>query len=428
MQSTDWKLETIAVQGAYTPADGEPRIVPLVQSTTYAYESAKGIADLFDLKAAGHMYTRISNPTVAEFEAKMTMLEGGVGALACSSGQAAITYALLNICRTGQHIVAAQALYGGTFNLLSQTLPKLGITCTFVDQHAPAAEIAAAIQDNTRCLFAESLSNPGTEVLDFDKFSTIAREAKIPLIVDNTFPTPHLCRPFEFGADIVVHSSSKYIDGHATSLGGIIIDSGRFDWTNGKFPEITEPDPSYHGLSYSEAFKESAYILKARVQLSRDMGAVLAPMNAWLSNLGLETLHLRMERHSENATRLAEWLAADSRVQWVKYPGLETDKNHALAQRFLKGTSGVLTFGVQGGAATGERFMNSLKLAKLVVHVADARTSVLHPASMTHRQLNAEQQVQAGVSPELIRVSVGLEHIDDIIADFDQALTAANQG
>ena len=427
MQPTIWKLETIAVQGSYNPANGEPRLVPLVQSTTYAYESAKGIADLFDLKAAGHMYTRISNPTVAEFEAKMTMLEGGVGALACSSGQAAISYALLNICQAGQHIVATQALYGGTFNLLSQTLPKLGITCTFVDQHAPAAEIAAAIQDNTRCLFAESLSNPGTEVLDFDKFTAIAQKARIPLIVDNTFPTPYLCRPFQLGADIVVHSSSKYIDGHATSLGGIIVDGGRFDWANGKFPEITEPDPSYHGLSYSETFKESAYIIKARVQLARDIGAVLAPMNAWLSNLGLETLHLRMERHCENATRLAEWLAADSRVQWVKYPGLKTDTNYTLAQRYLKGSSGVLTFGVQGGAEAGERFMNSLKLAKLVVHVADLRTSVLHPASMTHRQLSAEQQMQAGVSPELIRVSVGLEHIDDIIADFDQALQAAYQ-
>ena len=427
MQPTNWKLETIAVQGSYNPANGEPRLVPLVQSTTYAYESAKGIADLFDLKAAGHMYTRISNPTVAEFEAKMTMLEGGVGALACSSGQAAISYALLNICQAGQHIVATQALYGGTFNLLSQTLPKLGITCTFVDQHAPAAEIAAAIQDNTRCLFAESLSNPGTEVLDFDKFTAIAQKARIPLIVDNTFPTPYLCRPFHLGADIVVHSSSKYIDGHATSLGGIIVDGGRFDWANGKFPEITEPDPSYHGLSYSETFKESAYIIKARVQLARDIGAVLAPMNAWLSNLGLETLHLRMERHCENATRLAEWLAADSRVQWVKYPGLKTDTNYTLAQRYLKGSSCVLTFGVQGGAEAGERFMNSLKLAKLVVHVADLRTSVLHPASMTHRQLSAEQQMQAGVSPELIRVSVGLEHIDDIIADFDQALQAAYQ-
>ncbi|NLZ17758.1 MAG: O-acetylhomoserine aminocarboxypropyltransferase/cysteine synthase [Desulfobulbaceae bacterium] len=427
MATKNWKLETIAVQGGYDPANGDPRVVPLVQSTTYAYDSAQNVADFFDLKAVGHFYTRISNPTVAAFEAKMTMLESGVGALACASGQAAITYALLNICQAGQHIVATQALYGGTFNLLSQTLPKLGITCTFVDQHAPATEIAAAIQDNTRCLLAESLSNPGTEVLDFDKFTTIAREAGIPLIVDNTFPTPHLCRPIEFGADIVVHSSSKYIDGHATSLGGVIIDGGQFDWTNGKFPEMTEPDPSYHGLSYSESFGNSAYIVKARVQLTRDIGAVLAPMNAWLSNLGLETLHLRMERHSSNTTRLAEWLAADSRIQWVKYPGLKTDANYALAQRYLKGASGVLTFGVQGGIEAGERFMNSLKLARLVVHVADVRTSVLHPASMTHRQLTAAQQMQAGIRPELIRVSVGLEHIDDIIADFDQALSAATK-
>lgn len=427
MATKNWKLETIAVQGGYEPANGEPRVVPLAQSTTFAYESAQNLADLFDLKAAGHFYTRLSNPTVAEFEKKMTMLEGGIGALACSSGQAASTFALLNICQAGQHIVAAQAIYGGTYNLLAQTLPKLGITCTFVDQHAPAAEIAAAIQDNTRCLFAESLSNPGTEVLDFDKFAAIARDARIPLIVDNTFPTPHLCRPLELGADIVIHSSSKYIDGHATSLGGVIIDGGHFNWSNGKFPEMTEPDPSYHGLSYVESFKESAYIVKARVQLTRDIGAVLAPMNAWLANLGLETLHLRMERHSENATRLAEWLAGDARVQWVKYPGLKTDSNYALAQRYLKGTSGVLTFGVQGGAEAGERFMNSLRLAKLVTHVADARTCVLHPASTTHRQLNAKQQLQAGVKPELIRVSVGLEHIDDIIADFDQALSTATK-
>lgn len=427
MATKNWKLETIAVQGGYEPANGEPRVVPLAQSTTFAYESAQNLADLFDLKAAGHFYTRLSNPTVAEFEKKMTMLEGGIGALACSSGQAASTFALLNICQAGQHIVAAQAIYGGTYNLLAQTLPKLGITCTFVDQHAPAAEIAAAIQDNTRCLFAESLSNPGTEVLDFEKFAAIARDARIPLIVDNTFPTPHLCRPLELGADIVIHSSSKYIDGHATSLGGVIIDGGHFNWSNGKFPEMTEPDPSYHGLSYVESFKESAYIVKARVQLTRDIGAVLAPMNAWLANLGLETLHLRMERHSENATRLAEWLAGDARVQWVKYPGLKTDSNYALAQRYLKGTSGVLTFGVQGGAEAGERFMNSLRLAKLVTHVADARTCVLHPASTTHRQLNAKQQLQAGVKPELIRVSVGLEHIDDIIADFDQALSTATK-
>ena len=425
MNTKNWKVETIAVQGAYEPENGEPRVVPLVQSTTYAYQSAQEIADLFDLKAAGHMYSRISNPTVAAFEEKMTLLEGGTGALACASGQAAITCALMNICHSGQHIVATQALYGGTFNLLAQTLPKFGITCTFVDQHAPEAEIAAAIQDNTRCLFAESLSNPGTEVLDFAKFAAIAQAAAIPLVVDNTFPTPYLCQPLQHGADIVVHSSSKYIDGHATSLGGVIIDGGRFDWTRGKFPEITEPDPSYHGLSYSENFKENAYIVKARVQLARDIGAVMAPMNAWLSNLGLETLHLRMARHCTNATELATWLAADKRVSWVKYPGLPTDSGHALAQRYLKGASGVLTFGVQGGAAAGEHFMNSLKLAKLVVHVADTRTSVLHPASMTHRQLNEGQQRQAGVSPELIRVSVGLEHIDDIIADFDQALTAA---
>ncbi len=426
MHNENWKLETIAVQGSYDPSHGEPRVLPLAQNTTYAYGCTQEMADLFDLKSAGHLYTRISNPTVEAFEAKMTLLEGGVGALACASGQAAISYALLNICQSGQHLVATRALYGGSFNLLSQTLPRLGISCTFVDQHASSAEIAAAIQGNTRCLFAESLSNPGTEVLDFEKFSAIARAAGLPLIVDNTFPTPYLCRPLQLGADIVVHSSSKYIDGHATSLGGVIVDGGHFDWANGRFPEMTDPDPSYHGLSYHDTFKANAYIVKARVQLARDLGAAMAPMNAWLSNLGLETLHLRMERHSSNAAALAQWLAGDARVQWVKYPGLPTDRNHSLAQRYLnKGASGVLTFGVRGGAAAGERFMDNLKLTKLVAHVADVRTSALHPASSTHRQLSAAQQQQAGVSPELIRVSVGLEHIDDIIGDFDQALQAA---
>lgn len=428
MQNENWKLETLAVQGTYNPTHGEPRVLPLVQNTTYAYDCTQEMADLFDLKSAGHLYTRISNPTVEAFEAKMALLEGGSGALACASGQAAVAYGLMNICRSGQHIVATRALYGGSYNLLAQTLPRFGITCTFVDQHAGASEIAAAIQDNTRCLFAEALSNPGTEVLDFEKFSAIAHAAGIPLIVDNTFPTPYLCRPLELGADIVVHSSSKYIDGHATSLGGVLVDGGRFDWTNGKFPEMTTPDPSYHGICYHEAFKAKAYIVKARVQLARDLGAAMAPMNAWLSNLGLETLHLRMERHCTNAVRLAQWLAGNSRVQWVKYPGLPTDRNHALAQRYLgKGASGVLSFGVRGGAAAGERFMDSLRLTKLVAHVADVRTSALHPASSTHRQLSAVQQEQVGVSPELIRVSVGLEHIDDIIDDFDQALRAANR-
>lgn len=422
MDKKDRHIDTIAVQGAYEPKNGEPRVMPLALSTTFAYDTARDVADLFDLKADGFFYTRLANPTVAVFEGKMAMLEGGVGAVACASGQSAATVALLNLCRAGQHIVAAGTLYGGTYNLLSTTLPKLGIDCTFVDQTAPAETIAAAVRDNTRLIFAESLSNPGTEVLDFEKFAAVARQAGLPLIVDNTFPTPCLCRPFDFGADIVVHSSTKYIDGHAVALGGVIVDSGRFDWTNGKFPELTAPDPSYHGLSYTKTFGKMAYLVKARAQLIRDMGAIMAPMNAWLACMNLETLHLRMERHTKNATMLAEWLERDDRVAWVKYPGLKSDKNYALAQKYLKGTSGVLTFGVKGGAKAGEIFMNSLELARIVVHVADTRTSVLHPASMTHRQLNEEQLKEAGVSPELIRVSVGLEHIDDIIEDFDQAL------
>ncbi len=427
MSKRNWKPETIAVQGAYEPTSGEPRVVPLTLSTTFAYDSAQEVADLFDFKSFGHFYTRLSNPTVSAFEGKMTMLEGGAGALACASGQAASTCAIMNICQAGQHVVAASTLYGGTYNLLCHTLPKYGISCTFVDQKAPAAEIAAAIQDNTRCVFGETLSNPGTEVLDFEKFASVAHKAGVPLIVDNTFPTPYLCRPFDFGADIVVHSTTKYIDGHAVSLGGVIVDRGRFNWKNGKFPELTEPDESYHGMSYTGAFGDMAYIVKARAQLARDFGAVMSPMNAWLANLGLETLHIRMDRHTENATMLAEWLARDKRVHWVRYPGLKNDPNYALAKKYLHGTSGVLTFGVRGGARAGERFMNSVKLARLVVHVADTRTSVLHPASMTHRQLSPEQQKAAGVTPELIRVSVGLEHIDDIIADFDRALAAANR-
>lgn len=420
----NWKKETLAVQGGYNPQNGRPRVLPIFQSTTYAYDTAQEVADLFDLKKEGHMYSRISNPTVAAFEEKIAALEGGIGALACSSGQSATALSVLNIAQAGQHVVASNALYGGTFNLFFHTLKKFGIDFTFVPNDASEADIRAAIKDNTRCLFAESLSNPGMEVLDFERFSKAAHSAKIPLIIDNTFPTPCLCSPFEHGADIVVHSATKYIDGHATSVGGVIVDSGAFDWKNGKFPELCDPDPSYHGLSYTQTFGRAAYIVKARVQLTRDLGTCLAPQNAWLSNLGLETLPLRMERHTENAMKLSAWLKKDSRVAWVRYPGLPDDPQHAKAQKYLRGASGVFTFGVKGGAAAGEKLMDALKLARIVVHVADVRTSVLHPASMTHRQLSEEQQRAAGVTPELIRVSVGIEHIDDIIADFDQALAA----
>jgi O-acetylhomoserine (thiol)-lyase len=425
MDQNDWAFETLAIQAGYKPKNGEPRVLPIVQSTTYAYETAQDVADLFDLKVEGHMYSRISNPTVEAFEKKMAALEGGVGALATASGQTASAFALMNIAGAGQHVVTSAKLYGGTFNLFEHTLRKFGIDFTFVDQNASDEEIKAAFKPNTRALFGETLTNPGTEVLDLEKFARIAAEMQVPLIVDNTFPTPYFCRPFEHGAHIVTHSATKYIDGHATSVGGVIVDSGKFNWANGKYPELCEPDPSYHGLSYTETFGAAAYIVKARVQLIRDFGAYMSPQNAWLCNLGLETLPVRMDRHTENAQKLAEWLSTDERVAWVKYPGLKDDPDYELAKRFLRGCSGVLTFGVQGGREASERMMNALELATIQVHVADIRTCVLHPASMTHRQLNEEQQKECGVLPDLVRVSVGLENIKDIIADFDQALRVA---
>jgi O-acetylhomoserine (thiol)-lyase len=420
--SSEWSIETKAVQAGYSPKNGEPRVMPIVQSTTYKYDTCQGIADLFDLKVAGHMYSRISNPTVEVFENKMAQLEGGVGALALSSGQAATTIAVLNICEAGDHMVALSTLYGGTFNLFKHTLKKLGIEVTFIDPDLPVEKIRTAFKSNTKLIFGESLSNPGTKVLDFEKFAAIGKEMEVPFIVDNTFPTPYLCRPFELGADIVIHSTTKYTDGHATSVGGMIIDGGTFNWSNGKFPGLTEPDDSYHGLRYVEAFGPSAYIVKARVQWVRDVGCYMSPQNAFLSNKGLETLHLRMERHSDNALALGRFLEKHEKVTWVKYPLLESDPNYALCKKYMKAGSGVLTFGVNGGSANAEKVMNALTLAEKVVHVADVRTGVLHPASMTHRQLSEEDQRSAGVLPELIRVSVGIESIDDIIKDFDQAL------
>lgn len=419
----DWNIETRAVQSGYSPKNGEPRITPVVQSTTYKYDTCKGIADLFDLKAPGHMYSRISNPTVEVFENKMAALEGGVGALALSSGQAASTVSILNICEAGDHFVSLSTLYGGTFNLFRHTMKKMGVNVSFVAPDASFDEIKSAFRPETKLLFGESLSNPGTEVLDFDKFSAIAKEMDVPFIVDNTFPTPYLCRPLELGADIVIHSTTKYTDGHGTSVGGIIVDGGGFDWSNGKYPGLTEPDESYHGLSYVKEFGSSAYIVKARVQWIRDIGCYMAPQNAFLSNRGLETLHLRMERHSDNALALAEYLENHEKVQWVKYPMLKSDSNYSLCRKYLKAGSGVLTFGVKGGSRAAQQLMDTLELAETVVHVADVRTGVLHPASMTHRQLSEKDQIRAGVLPELIRVSVGIEHIDDIISDFSQALS-----
>lgn len=419
----NWKIETKAVQGGYTPKNSEPRILPIYQSTTYKYDSAEHVAKLFDLEADGHMYTRISNPTLSAFEEKVAALEGGVAALATSSGQAATTLALLNICKSGDHIIAASTLYGGSFSLLSTTFQKFGIEVSFVDPEADVDEIKKQFRTKTKAVFGETIGNPGLNILDFEKFSSIAKEMGVPLIVDNTFATPYLCRPLEHGANIVIHSATKYIDGHATSVGGIIVDGGNFDWTKDKFPDLVEPDPSYHGVKYVEQFGRQAYIVKARVQLLRDLGSTLSPFNGFLMNLGLETLHLRMERHSENALKLAKFLENHPKVSWVSYPGLSSHKSYNLVEKYLpKGCSGVLTFGVNGGKEEGVKFIDSVKLAALVVHVADARTCVIHPASTTHRQLTYEQQISSGVTEDLIRVSVGLENIDDIIADFDQAL------
>lgn len=422
MSADQWKIETKTIQAGYSPKNGEPRVVPIAQSTTYKYDTSQAVADLFDLKVAGHMYSRISNPTVEVLENKMAALEGGVAALALSAGQTANSVAVMNICEAGDHFVALSTLYGGTFNLFKHTLKKLGIEVSFVHPHATAEEIEAAFKDNTKLLFGESLSNPGTEVLDFEKFAKIAKAHGVPFVVDNTFPTPYLCQPFKFGVDIVTHSTTKYIDGHATSVGGIIVDAGTFDWNNGKFPGLTEPDESYHGLSYTETFGSLAYIIKARVQWIRDLGCYQSPQNAFLTNKGLETLHLRMDRHSENALALAEYLEEHPKVSWVKYPRLKSDPNYDLCLKYMKAGSGVLTFGVNGGSTNAEKVMNALELASIVVHVSDVRTGVLHPASMTHRQLSGEDLLKAGVLPELIRVSVGIEHIDDIIADFAQAL------
>jgi O-acetylhomoserine (thiol)-lyase len=422
MSKEKWSLETKAVQCGWQPKNGEPRVLPIYQSTTYKYDTAAEVAKLFDLKAEGHMYSRISNPTCDAFEKKVAALEGGVGALATSSGQTASTVAITNVASSGDHFIAAGALYGGTVALFTNTLKKMGIEATLVDSELPLEELKKYFKPNTKAIFAETIANPAMDILDFEKLSTLAKEMGVPLIVDNTFATPYLCQPLKLGADIVVHSSTKYIDGHATSVGGVIVDGGTFDWSNGKFPEFTEPDRSYHGVVYTREFGNLAFIVKARVQWIRDLGSYMSPMNAFLSNLGLETLHVRMDRHCENALKLAEFLEAHPKVSWVKYPGLESHKHFQRAQKYLKGCSGVLTFGVKGGSQEGEKLMNSLELAAIVVHVADVRTSVLHPASMTHRQLSAEEQIAAGVSPDLIRVSVGIENIKDIISDFNQAL------
>ena len=418
--------DTICIQGGYEPKNGEPRILPIFQSTTYKYDEADEVAKLFDLEAAGHMYSRISNPTVEALEKKIAEMEGGVGAMATSSGQAANLIAVLTICNAGEHVLAMSNLYGGTFTLFTSTLKKMGIEVTFVDHRADGREISSKIQANTKLIFGETIGNPGVDVLDIQRIAEIAHENSIPLVIDNTFATPYLCRPFEFGADIVTHSTTKYIDGHATSVGGIIVDSGKFDWkSSGKFPHLTESDPSYHGLSYTEKFGAAAYITKARVAFLRDMGSTMSPFNAFLTNLGVETLALRMERHSSNALAAARFLESHPNVSWVNYPLLESSQSFDLARKYLPGgASGIIAFGVKGGVESGKKFIDSLELASLVVHVGDIRTHVLHPASMTHRQLSQEQQIKAGIKPDMIRLSVGIENIDDILADLDQALRA----
>jgi len=403
-------------------------VLPVFQSTTFKYDSSEHVGNLFDLKVPGHFYTRLSNPTAEAVENKIAALEGGVGALMTSSGQAASLIAILNLCNSGDHFIASSAIYGGTTNLFSVTLKKLGIEVTYVDPYASDDTIQSAFRPTTRAVFGETIANPALAVFDIERFARVAHANGVPLIVDNTFPTAVLCRPFEFGADIVTYSTSKYLDGHAVSLGGMIVDGGRFDWrASGKFPGFTEPDPSYHGTIYTDAFGSSAFIVKARVQLMRDLGATPSPMNAFLLNLGMETLHLRMERHCRNAEAVAAFLEGHPSVSWVNYPGLPTSKDAALVKKYLPcGTCGVISFGVKGGRDAAVRFMDSLKLAAIVVHVADARTGVLHPASTTHRQLTDEQLAAAGIGPDLVRLSVGIENAADIIADLDQALIACD--
>ncbi len=419
-----YHLNTNCVQAGYTPKNGEPRVLPIIQSTTYKYDSSEEMGKLFDLTAPGYFYTRLQNPTNDAVAAKIAALEGGVAAVLTSSGQAASFFSIFNICSAGDHVVSSSTIYGGTFNLFSVTMKKLGIDFTFVHPDAGQAELDAAFKPNTKAVFAESLSNPTLVVLDIEKFARLAHAHKVPLIVDNTFPTPVNCRVFEFGADIVIHSTTKYMDGHATSVGGVIVDSGNFDWAQGdKYPGLTTPDPSYHGITYTESFGKGAYITKAVVQLMRDLGSIPSPQNSFLLNLGLETLFLRVERHCQNALAVAKYLQAAPGIAWVNYPGLENNQYYARAQKYMPaGTCGVVSFGLKSGREGAVKFMDSLKLAAIVTHVADCRTCVLHPASTTHRQLSSAELDACGVGDDLIRLSVGIEHVDDIIDDLEQAL------
>ncbi len=421
---SEYKKNTICVQGCYHPGNGEPRVLPIYQSTTYKYESSEQMGKLFDLEESGYFYTRLQNPTNDLVAAKIAALEGGVAAVLTSSGQAASFYALFNILGAGDHIVSASTIYGGTFNLLNVTMKKMGIDVTFVHPDSSAEELSAAFRPNTKAVFAESLSNPSLVVLDIEKFAAAAHAHDVPLIVDNTFPTPVNCSPFVWGADIVTHSTTKYMDGHATSVGGAIVDSGNFNWMAhaNKFPGLCTPDDSYHGLIYAEAFGKNAYITKATVQLMRDLGSIPSPQNAFLLNLGLETLFLRMERHCANAAAVAQFLENHDQVAWINYPSLPSSPYFALAQKYMpKGSCGVISFGIRGGREAATKFMDSLRLAAIVTHVADIRTCILHPASTTHRQLSDEQLEDSGVSADLLRLSVGIEDIEDILADLEQA-------
>ncbi|MBQ2477123.1 MAG: O-acetylhomoserine aminocarboxypropyltransferase/cysteine synthase [Desulfovibrio sp.] len=420
------KLESQCIHAGYEPKNGEPCALPIAQSTTFRYTSTAEVAKLFDLTEAGFFYSRLGNPTVDAVERKVAELEGGVGALATSSGQAASLTAILTICKAGDHLVASSSIYGGTFNLLGVTLKRFGIDVTFVDQNAPSEELEKAFRPSTKCVFGETIANPALTVFDIERFAKLAHAHKVPLIVDNTFATPYLCRPFEWGADIVVHSTTKYLDGHAVQVGGIVVDSGNFDWTNGNFPEFTEPDDSYHGTVYVRDFGKAAFIVKARVQIMRDLGCCQTAQGAFYVNLGIQTLPVRMERHCRNAEKVAAFLESHPKIEFVNYPGLASSPEHALAQKYLpKGAAGVISFSLKGGREAGARFIDSLKMITLEVHVADIRTCVLHPASSTHRQLTDEQLVDCGITPGMVRLSVGLEDPDDIIGDLEQAIAKA---
>lgn len=425
MDLTKLKRESLCVQAGWQPKNGEARVLPVFQSTTFKYDDTEQMADLFDLKASGYFYTRLQNPTNDAVASKIAALEGGVAGMLTSSGQAANFYAVFNICEAGDHFIATNDIYGGTFNLFGVTLKKLGIECTFIDSECTDEEFDAAFRPNTKCVFGETLSNPGCKVFDIERFANAAHKHGVPLIVDNTFATPINCRPFEWGADIVTHSTTKYMDGHATAVGGVIVDSGNFDWEANadKFPGLCEPDPSYHGLAYTKAFGKMAFITKATAQLMRDLGSIQSPQNAFLLNLGLETLHLRMPQHCKNAQAVAEYLENHPKVAWVNYCGLKSNKYYELGQKYVpNGSCGVMAFGLKGTREQAIQFMDSLDMICIVTHVADARTCVLHPASHTHRQLTEEQLKAAGIAPDLIRLSVGIENVQDIIADIEQAL------